>query len=209
MANDTEFGLAAYFYSRDIGRVWRVAEALEYGIVGINTGIISTEVAPFGGVKESASAAKARSTASRTSSRSNTSAWAASTAKHVPTGGADRDCFASLAMTPTGGHCEGAVRRRSNLAQRLRRRPARGVSVATAEQCIMTKDQVKAVLERVPTWPRTGSRSWQSLRSKSRQNSPAPTTTRHRTNWQRSTKGLPGKPRARRKSRRPSRRSGR
>ena len=53
MANDTEFGLAAYFYSRDIGRIWRVAEALEYGIVGINTGIISTEVAPFGGVKES------------------------------------------------------------------------------------------------------------------------------------------------------------
>ena len=53
MANDTEFGLAAYFYSRDIGRVWRVAEALEYGIVGINEGIISNEVAPFGGVKES------------------------------------------------------------------------------------------------------------------------------------------------------------
>ena len=53
LANDTEFGLAAYFYSRDIGRVWRVAEALEYGIVGINVGIISTEVAPFGGVKES------------------------------------------------------------------------------------------------------------------------------------------------------------
>jgi succinate-semialdehyde dehydrogenase/glutarate-semialdehyde dehydrogenase len=53
MANDTEFGLAAYFYSRDIGRIFRVAEALEYGIVGINTGIISTEVAPFGGVKES------------------------------------------------------------------------------------------------------------------------------------------------------------
>jgi succinate-semialdehyde dehydrogenase/glutarate-semialdehyde dehydrogenase len=53
MANDTEFGLAAYFYSRDIGRVWRVAEALEYGIVGINEGIISTEIAPFGGVKES------------------------------------------------------------------------------------------------------------------------------------------------------------
>ncbi|MDH5771939.1 MAG: NAD-dependent succinate-semialdehyde dehydrogenase, partial [Rhodospirillaceae bacterium] len=49
MANDTPFGLAAYFYSRDIGRVWRVAEALEYGIVGINEGIISTEVAPFGG----------------------------------------------------------------------------------------------------------------------------------------------------------------
>ncbi|MEH2512843.1 succinate-semialdehyde dehydrogenase/glutarate-semialdehyde dehydrogenase [Nitrobacteraceae bacterium AZCC 1564] len=53
LANDTEFGLAAYFYGRDIGRVWRVAEALEYGIVGINEGIISTEVAPFGGVKES------------------------------------------------------------------------------------------------------------------------------------------------------------
>ena len=53
MANDTEFGLAAYFYARDIGRVWRVAEALEYGIVGINEGIISTEVAPFGGIKES------------------------------------------------------------------------------------------------------------------------------------------------------------
>ena len=53
MANDTPFGLAAYFYARDIGRVWRVAEALEYGIVGINAGLISTEVAPFGGVKES------------------------------------------------------------------------------------------------------------------------------------------------------------
>ncbi|MBF0372037.1 MAG: NAD-dependent succinate-semialdehyde dehydrogenase [Alphaproteobacteria bacterium] len=53
MANDTEFGLAAYFYARDVGRVFRVAEALEYGIVGINEGIISTEVAPFGGVKES------------------------------------------------------------------------------------------------------------------------------------------------------------
>jgi succinate-semialdehyde dehydrogenase/glutarate-semialdehyde dehydrogenase len=53
MSNDTEFGLAAYFYSRDIGRIWRVAEGVEYGIVGINTGIISTEVAPFGGVKES------------------------------------------------------------------------------------------------------------------------------------------------------------
>jgi succinate-semialdehyde dehydrogenase/glutarate-semialdehyde dehydrogenase len=53
MANDTEFGLAAYFYSRDIGRIWRMSEALEYGIVGINTGIISTEVAPFGGMKAS------------------------------------------------------------------------------------------------------------------------------------------------------------
>jgi succinate-semialdehyde dehydrogenase/glutarate-semialdehyde dehydrogenase len=53
MSNDTEFGLASYFYTRDIGRVWRVAEALEYGIVGINEGLISTEVAPFGGVKQS------------------------------------------------------------------------------------------------------------------------------------------------------------
>ncbi len=52
-ANDTPFGLASYFYSRDLQRVWRVAEALEYGMVGINSGIISTEVAPFGGVKES------------------------------------------------------------------------------------------------------------------------------------------------------------
>ncbi|KDP89478.1 NADP-dependent succinate-semialdehyde dehydrogenase [Cupriavidus sp. SK-3] len=53
MANDTEFGLASYFFSRDIGRIWRVAEALEYGMVGINTGLISNEVAPFGGMKQS------------------------------------------------------------------------------------------------------------------------------------------------------------
>jgi succinate-semialdehyde dehydrogenase/glutarate-semialdehyde dehydrogenase len=53
LANDTPYGLAAYFYSRDVGRIWRVSEGLEYGIVGINTGFISTEVAPFGGVKES------------------------------------------------------------------------------------------------------------------------------------------------------------
>jgi succinate-semialdehyde dehydrogenase/glutarate-semialdehyde dehydrogenase len=53
LANRTEFGLASYFYSRDIGRIWRVAEALEYGMVGINTGLITTEVAPFGGVKQS------------------------------------------------------------------------------------------------------------------------------------------------------------
>ena len=53
LANDTEFGLAAYFYGRDVARVWRAAEGLEYGIVGINTGLISTEVAPFGGMKES------------------------------------------------------------------------------------------------------------------------------------------------------------
>lgn len=53
MANDTEFGLAAYFYSRDVGRIWRVAEGLDYGIVGINEGLISNEAAPFGGMKES------------------------------------------------------------------------------------------------------------------------------------------------------------
>lgn len=53
MANDTEFGLASYFYSRDMGRIWRVGEGLEYGMVGINTGLISNEIAPFGGVKES------------------------------------------------------------------------------------------------------------------------------------------------------------
>jgi succinate-semialdehyde dehydrogenase/glutarate-semialdehyde dehydrogenase len=53
LANDTPFGLASYFYSRDIGRVWRIAEALEYGLVGVNAGLISTEVAPFGGYKES------------------------------------------------------------------------------------------------------------------------------------------------------------
>jgi succinate-semialdehyde dehydrogenase/glutarate-semialdehyde dehydrogenase len=53
LANDTEFGLAGYFYSRDIGRIWRVAEQMETGMVGVNAGIISTEVAPFGGVKQS------------------------------------------------------------------------------------------------------------------------------------------------------------
>ncbi len=53
LPNDSEFGLASYFYSRDLRRVWRVAEALEAGIVGINTGLISTEVAPFGGIKQS------------------------------------------------------------------------------------------------------------------------------------------------------------
>jgi succinate-semialdehyde dehydrogenase/glutarate-semialdehyde dehydrogenase len=83
MANNTEFGLAAYFYSRDIGRIWRVAEGLEYGIVGINEGIISTkstgEIAPSAGRRKAASAAKDQNTASRSSSKSNTSAWAAST----------------------------------------------------------------------------------------------------------------------------------
>jgi succinate-semialdehyde dehydrogenase/glutarate-semialdehyde dehydrogenase len=53
MANDTPFGLASYFYGRDYARIWRVAEALEYGMVGINTGMISTAVAPFGGIKQS------------------------------------------------------------------------------------------------------------------------------------------------------------
>ena len=53
LANRTEFGLASYFFSRDIGRIWRVAEALDYGMVGVNTGMISTEVAPFGGIKQS------------------------------------------------------------------------------------------------------------------------------------------------------------
>ena len=53
LANDTEYGLAAYFYARDIGRTWRVSEKLEYGMVGINSGMISNEMAPFGGVKES------------------------------------------------------------------------------------------------------------------------------------------------------------
>ena len=53
MCNNSPFGLASYFYSRDLGRVWRVAEALESGMVGVNTGLITTEVAPFGGVKES------------------------------------------------------------------------------------------------------------------------------------------------------------
>ena len=55
MANDTEYGLAAYFYARDIGRVWRVAEALDLGMVGINEGLISNAAAPFGGVKQSGS----------------------------------------------------------------------------------------------------------------------------------------------------------
>ena len=52
-ANDTPYGLSSYFYSRDMARIWRVSEALEYGILGINTGVVSTEVAPFGGMKES------------------------------------------------------------------------------------------------------------------------------------------------------------
>jgi succinate-semialdehyde dehydrogenase/glutarate-semialdehyde dehydrogenase len=81
-ANDTPFGLSGYFYSRDIGRVWRVAEALETGIVGVNTGLISTEVAPFGGIKESGSAARAPSMGSTTGWRSSTYASAASAPEH-------------------------------------------------------------------------------------------------------------------------------
>ncbi len=61
-ANDTEFGLAAYLFSQNIGRIWRVSEQLEYGIVGINEGIISNEIAPFGGWKESGLGRKVRST---------------------------------------------------------------------------------------------------------------------------------------------------
>jgi succinate-semialdehyde dehydrogenase/glutarate-semialdehyde dehydrogenase len=53
IANDTPYGLVAYFYARDVGRIWRLSEGLEYGMIGINTGMISTEVAPFGGIKES------------------------------------------------------------------------------------------------------------------------------------------------------------
>jgi succinate-semialdehyde dehydrogenase/glutarate-semialdehyde dehydrogenase len=97
MANDTEYGLAAYFYTRDNARVWQVAEGLEYGMVGINTGIVSTTVAPFGGYKESGigregskygilsrrsgatrnpgSAAKVPSTVSTSTSRSSTCVW--------------------------------------------------------------------------------------------------------------------------------------
>ena len=84
LAGEGQGGGVSYFYSRDIGRIWRVAEALEYGIVGINEGIISTEIAPFGGMKESGIGpiwriTGARNTVSRNSSRSNTPAWAAST----------------------------------------------------------------------------------------------------------------------------------
>ncbi len=83
-ANDTEFGLAAYFYSRDIGRVWRVAERLESGMVGVNTGLISTEEAPFGGVKQSGLGREGSKYGSTTSSRSSTSAWAGFDAGPAP-----------------------------------------------------------------------------------------------------------------------------
>ena len=73
-ANDTIYGLAAYFYTRDAARIWRVSERLEYGMVGINTGLISNEVAPFGGVKQSGRGVKAPNTASKTIWSSNTCA---------------------------------------------------------------------------------------------------------------------------------------
>ena len=84
LANDTEFGLAAYFYARDIGRIWRVAEALEYGMVGINEGIISTEVAPFGGVKESGLGREGSKYGIEEYSKSSTSRSAASVPDAVP-----------------------------------------------------------------------------------------------------------------------------
>jgi succinate-semialdehyde dehydrogenase / glutarate-semialdehyde dehydrogenase len=83
MANDTEFGRASYFYARDIGRIWRVAEALEYGIVGINEGIISTEIAPFGGMKESGIGREGSKYGTEEFLESNTSAWAASTVRRA------------------------------------------------------------------------------------------------------------------------------
>lgn len=78
MSNDTEFGLASYFYARDLARVFRVAEQLEYGMVGINTGLISNEVAPFGGIKASGLGREGSKYGIEDSSRSSTSAWAVS-----------------------------------------------------------------------------------------------------------------------------------
>ena len=72
MANDTEYGLAAYLYTRDHGRIWRVGEALEYGMVGLNTGVISNEVAPFGGSSSRAWAVRVPVTASRNTWKSST-----------------------------------------------------------------------------------------------------------------------------------------
>ncbi len=80
LANATEFGLASYFYSRDIGRVFRVGEALEYGMVGVNTGLISTAEVPFGGVKQSGLGREGALRAWTTTSRSSTSVWATSCA---------------------------------------------------------------------------------------------------------------------------------
>jgi succinate-semialdehyde dehydrogenase/glutarate-semialdehyde dehydrogenase len=79
MANDTEFGLASYFYARDIGRIWRVAEALEYGMVGINTGLISTPRRRSAASSNRGSAARDRSTEWTTISKSSICAWRDST----------------------------------------------------------------------------------------------------------------------------------
>ena len=119
MANDTEFGLASYFYSRDIGRVLRVAEALEYGIVGINTGLISTRGPPFGGMKESAWAARARNTGSRTISRSSTCAWAASKGRE------SWPAFPTEPSSIDGGAAQGARRDPERTARHRRRTAAR------------------------------------------------------------------------------------
>ena len=75
MANDTEYGLASYFYTRDLARTWRLGEKLEYGMVGVNTGLISSTVAPFGGIKESGLAAKVQSMVLRIILRSNICVW--------------------------------------------------------------------------------------------------------------------------------------
>ena len=90
LANDTEFGLASYFYARDVGRIFRVAEALEYGIIGINEGIISTEVAPFGGMKSSGLGREGSNTGSRTTWRSSTWRSAASARNHTLPQSAER-----------------------------------------------------------------------------------------------------------------------
>lgn len=85
LANATEFGLAAYVYTRDLARAWRVSEAIESGMVGLNTGLISTEVAPFGGIKESGiGRAKARSTEYWITPSSSTSASAVFPDRAVP-----------------------------------------------------------------------------------------------------------------------------
>ena len=94
MANDTEFGLASYFYARDIGRIFRVSEGLEYGMVAVNTGILSNEAAPFGGVKQSGLGREGSNTASRIIWKSNTCCWAASTSK------APRQCETGWKSSP-------------------------------------------------------------------------------------------------------------
>jgi len=122
MANDTEFGLAAYFYTRDLARSWRVAEALEYGMVGLNTGIISTEVAPFGGVKESGIGREGSGTASSITRRSSScvsGGWVEHRAHRHPA-----DQLRHAARGAAGGS--------ARLPQALPRRPARGGAAAGA-----------------------------------------------------------------------------